>query len=115
MEIIKNTANVFATGFRAVLTTYAWNSTVQRVSHEFGTPFDRGRKESEKKDEDKRRGKERRRRKGTLVTKRTRPGALCEARKKAETIYKASRHRNWASLRQTLEEDTGQDVSLRGT
>lgn len=50
MEIIKNTANVFATGFRAVLTTYAWNFTVQRVSFEFGTPFDRGRKESEKEE-----------------------------------------------------------------
>lgn len=34
----------------------------------------------------------------------TRPGALCEGRKKDTAIYKASHHRNWASLRHAKED-----------
>lgn len=86
---------------------------VHHGTHEFGL-IQPGRKGADERrnDSERERGETKKKSRSLPVAERTRPGALCEGRKKGRAIYKASQHRNWASLRQTLED---QDVSLRGT
>lgn len=64
----------------------------------------RGREREERKEKKGTRYLSRKRRRQRRRRRTSRPGALCEGRKKGTTIYKARHHRNWASLRQTVEE-----------